>query len=427
MKRAVTPTLISLGILVLVAWIVNNAGERFRRSAHDTATEIVRTAGDEPRRTVDHTGDKASEPAKATGENVEKTFDKSSETTKAGAKEVGGLMDKSAKVSGEVSRDLPGEGQDHTPSSPPQEGSPENSAPFPPDRSPDDGNTQNDVQIAEAPPAPANPLPTESDPPRASAPKRAPVDATGQEGASDPVETIFKQGESFAKALDSVGQEAFALSEADEIRVGREVHLMVIKETKAWQAALVKKRVEQLAKPILELRARKNIRYTFTLLDDPECNAFSHLGGYIYINRGLLDRKPSDAELQFVIGHEIAHVDLKHCVKQLTYAARASGMAGEPGARIVQVAYQMIALGYSKEKEFEADAWSYKSLRQLRRSKEECLAFLQRMGKEERTRRIQQADPTGDNAADQVVVQVRNHFQSHPPTTERIKNLERLP
>ena len=41
-----------------------------------------------------------------------------------------------------------------------------------------------------------------------------------------------------------------------------------------------------------------------------------------YVNTGLLDKLSNDDELRFVIGHEIAHVDLGHCVKAFNYAFR---------------------------------------------------------------------------------------------------------
>ena len=54
-------------------------------------------------------------------------------------------------------------------------------------------------------------------------------------------------------------------------------------------------------------------------MDSDEVNAFSHPGGYVYVNRGLFDLigEDEDYALQFAVGHEIAHVDLQHAIKCL--------------------------------------------------------------------------------------------------------------
>ena len=54
-------------------------------------------------------------------------------------------------------------------------------------------------------------------------------------------------------------------------------------------------------------------------MDSNEVNAFSHPGGYVYVNRGLFDLVGEDEDyaLQFAVGIEIAHVDLQHAMKCL--------------------------------------------------------------------------------------------------------------
>lgn len=50
----------------------------------------------------------------------------------------------------------------------------------------------------------------------------------------------------------------------------------------------------------------------FFIIKDPDVNAFSLPGGYVYINSGLLDRVRSDDELAGVLGHEITHAAHHH-------------------------------------------------------------------------------------------------------------------
>ncbi|HEY9013027.1 MAG TPA: M48 family metalloprotease [Devosia sp.] len=53
-------------------------------------------------------------------------------------------------------------------------------------------------------------------------------------------------------------------------------------------------------------------RFTVTILDTSEVNAFALPGGYIYVTRGILALASDTSELAAVLAHEIAHVVLKH-------------------------------------------------------------------------------------------------------------------
>ena len=53
-------------------------------------------------------------------------------------------------------------------------------------------------------------------------------------------------------------------------------------------------------------------RYMFQVIDSPEINAFACPGGYILITTGTLKFAKNEAELAAILGHEIAHVGLRH-------------------------------------------------------------------------------------------------------------------
>jgi predicted Zn-dependent protease len=55
-----------------------------------------------------------------------------------------------------------------------------------------------------------------------------------------------------------------------------------------------------------------------------EVNAFALLGGQVFVTRGMLGFVESEAELAAVLGHEIAHVDLRHCVERYQYEYRSA-------------------------------------------------------------------------------------------------------
>ncbi len=66
---------------------------------------------------------------------------------------------------------------------------------------------------------------------------------------------------------------------------------------------------------------------TFHLIDMPEPNAFALPGGQIFITRGMLALDLTDDELAALLGHEIAHVALKHGTRMQRRAALLSGLS----------------------------------------------------------------------------------------------------
>lgn len=63
---------------------------------------------------------------------------------------------------------------------------------------------------------------------------------------------------------------------------------------------------------LLSAANQPNAKFTVTILDTPDVNAFALPGGYVYVTRGILALASDSSELAAVLAHEIAHVTLKH-------------------------------------------------------------------------------------------------------------------
>ena len=63
---------------------------------------------------------------------------------------------------------------------------------------------------------------------------------------------------------------------------------------------------------LLAAADQPNQKFTVTILDTPEVNAFALPGGYVYVTRGILALASDTSELAAVLAHEIAHVTLRH-------------------------------------------------------------------------------------------------------------------
>ncbi len=203
--------------------------------------------------------------------------------------------------------------------------------------------------------------------------------------ASEPPATEPAAAEMAAKAKEFWDQpylkkswdiDAVARDAQLEMNLGRELHDVIVQLNPTLEDSLLR-RVEETAEPLLKTVAHKDIRYTFTVLDSNTVNAFSHPGGFIYVSRGLFNMVGEDEDyaLEFVLGHEIAHVDLKHAVKCL----QDSGVKKMPWGTLQKLYGLIIPAAFLDEQEYEADKWVFGRMRTLGRTNRECLAFLNKL------------------------------------------------
>lgn len=113
-------------------------------------------------------------------------------------------------------------------------------------------------------------------------------------------------------------------------------------------------------------------KYQFNVIDSSDINAFSVMGGFIYVNKGMIDFCESDDELAGVIAHEIIHAAHHHLVslveeqskinKQAMIAILVGVVASSGNAEtIANVAmasnlYQIAMVnGYSQQAERDSD------------------------------------------------------------------------
>ena len=98
--------------------------------------------------------------------------------------------------------------------------------------------------------------------------------------------------------------------------------------------------------------------FTFFLLRDRQINAFATLGGYIGMNAGLILSAEREDEMAGVLAHEIAHVELRHSLRQIVRSAGlrvvVAALFGDYAA-LGGWAAQLGELKFSRDAEREAD------------------------------------------------------------------------
>lgn len=100
--------------------------------------------------------------------------------------------------------------------------------------------------------------------------------------------------------------------------------------------------------------------------DDNTLNAFCTPGGYIYVYTGIIKYLDNEDELAGVMGHEMAHADLRHTSRDLTkqqgYEFVIQAITGQKPGTITQLALNLKNLQNSRAYESEADAKSVELL-----------------------------------------------------------------
>jgi predicted Zn-dependent protease len=155
------------------------------------------------------------------------------------------------------------------------------------------------------------------------------------------------------------------VSTPEEVEIGKQVAADVESKEKLLKNSTVQSYVDGVGQKIVRVCDRKDIEYTFKVIDKKEINAFACPGGYIYVYTGLLEILDNEAQLAGVLSHEVSHLVARHSVKklqniygysilaQIALGDKAQGVAGE----IVNVAAMLILQGYSRDNEFEADRY----------------------------------------------------------------------
>ncbi|WP_181305367.1 M48 family metalloprotease [Rufibacter sp. XAAS-G3-1] len=128
--------------------------------------------------------------------------------------------------------------------------------------------------------------------------------------------------------------------------------------------------LDQIVERILEsgqVTYRDEFPWDVKIIDDKNVqNAFATPGGHIYVFTGLISYLDNEDQLAGVLGHEIAHADQRHSIKQLQKQYGISVISGlilgsEAGGLervITQAGGQFLGLKFSRDYEREADEFS---------------------------------------------------------------------
>jgi beta-barrel assembly-enhancing protease len=215
----------------------------------------------------------------------------------------------------------------------------------------------------------------------------------------------------------ATGVAACAPTIQEEVQMGRQYAAQINQQLPIVQDAAVNRYINQIGNQIARVADPRGIQYTFYVVNSDVVNAFAVPGGFIYINRGLIDRAENLSELAGVLGHEIGHVTARHGVDQMVRMQRAElganlayVLLGRAPGTAEQVGLQLGAGAFfarhSREAEREADDLAVQYVTQAGINPSGIVTFFQKLQTE------RQRSPGA----------LEQWFATHPLTEERIQN-----
>jgi Putative Zn-dependent protease, contains TPR repeats len=115
-----------------------------------------------------------------------------------------------------------------------------------------------------------------------------------------------------------------AISTQQEVQMGTEYAQQINAQLPIIKDPEVVRYINVLGDSIAKLADDRTLDWQFFVVNSPEVNAFAIPGGYVYVNRGLVERAQKMDQLAGVLGHEIGHVVRRHSVKQMEQAQGAN-------------------------------------------------------------------------------------------------------
>lgn len=150
----------------------------------------------------------------------------------------------------------------------------------------------------------------------------------------------------------------------------------------------------------------------YIVKDDSVNNAFCTPGGYIYVYTGLIKFLQTEEELAGVIGHEMAHADMRHSTDQMTKAyglkVLIALIAGEDYSQYLEAGESLLQLSFSRSDEKEADLKSVSYLCETDYNASAFAQFFKRIQETEQDSRMLQflsTHPNPENRVENIIAE----------------------
>jgi beta-barrel assembly-enhancing protease len=225
----------------------------------------------------------------------------------------------------------------------------------------------------------------------------------------------------FVSLALAVSMTACGVSQQQEIEIGQDYSRQINAQLPIISDPEINRYVNVLGDQMARLTSRADLPWRFYVVDSKEVNAFAVPGGYVYVNRGLIERTSKMDELAGVLGHEIGHVVRRHSIQQMekaqganvgvTLACILTNICNSQAAQAgINIAGSAVFAKFSRQDELEADQEAVTNTMRANINPEGIVSMFQKLMEERRTR------PSA----------VEGWFATHPLEEDRIAAAQAL-
>jgi predicted Zn-dependent protease len=157
------------------------------------------------------------------------------------------------------------------------------------------------------------------------------------------------------------------ISTQQEVEMGVNYAQEINSQLPIIQDAELNRYINVLGDSLARIADERNLDWQFFIVDSKEVNAFAVPGGFIYMNRGLIERAQNLAQVAGALGHEIGHVTQRHSIQQMQKAQGAnvgivavcvltSVCNNQAGEEAISLGANAVFARFSRADEDESDA-----------------------------------------------------------------------
>lgn len=201
-----------------------------------------------------------------------------------------------------------------------------------------------------------------------------------------------------------------AMSDRQEVELGQQINEQLVKYNgiEFYQDSLINQYIKRMGRRLARKSNRPDLPYTFQIVKDDNINAFATMGGFVYINTGLLRIADNEAQVAGVLAHEIGHITGKHALQKADRIIVERGLTqasqSDPNIAVRISAEVALKFSHGRRQEREADRTGLETLMRAGYAPAGAVQMLQKL------------TDNGDEPA---------FFRTHPAPADRIADLER--
>jgi hypothetical protein len=210
-------------------------------------------------------------------------------------------------------------------------------------------------------------------------------------------------------------------SKQQDVEIGRESAAQAEQQLPILQSGAATQMIENVTSRLVAAIPNSAFSYRPRVVNVSDVNAFALPGGYLYVNRGLIEAADSEGQLAGVIAHEIGHIALRHGTNQASkaYIAQAGlsilgGIIGGNRSNTDEIVNALGGFGlnalflkYSRDDESEADAFGAKIMADAGYDPLEMADFFEKL------RQAEARDPS----------ELEQFFSDHPAPADRAEHI----